>query len=212
MQPPEKNISAEEEIKELLESEKGNKKELDEKKADLEKKKKELDELEKQKEKEIASTRIRIEQKMEELATDERRNFEELEELRKKRAAQAVSLEEEIGKEEGGEKKPEQEQAQRGYGDAIQEILHGKPTFYDMTNYNVVNQLEQIAARASSRPLNEAEKTFVEMVSYHASQLQKDDFYKNKNGANYLRKEMAEIDFINKLSKKRDEEERDYNP
>jgi len=40
MQPPEKNISAEEEIKELLESEKGNKKELDEKKADLEKKKK----------------------------------------------------------------------------------------------------------------------------------------------------------------------------
>lgn len=212
MPPPDKNISAEEEIKELLESEKGTKKELDEKKAELEKKKKELEELEKKKEKEIASNRMRISQKMEELASDERRAFEELEELKKKRAEQAKSLEEEIGGGKGEEKKPEQQQATRGYGDAIQEILQGKPNFYDMTNYNVMNRLEQLATTASSRQLNETEKTFVEMVQYHASQLSKNDFYRDKQGANYLRKELAEVDFINKQLKKREQEERDYNP
>ncbi len=212
MQPPEKNISAEEEIKELLDSERGTKKEFDEKKAEIEKKKKELEELEKKKEKEIASTRNQIKEKMEELASDERRNFEELEELKKKRALQAKSLEEEIGKEGGEAKKPEPQQAARGYGDAIQEILQGSPNFYDVTNYNVMNRLEQLAATVSSRPLNESEKAFVEMVSYHASQLAKNDFYRDKQGANYLRKELAEVDSINKLLKKREQEERDYHP
>jgi hypothetical protein len=211
MPPIPKNVSTEEEINELISLENSKKKELDEKKAELEKKKKELEELEKERAHEIASSRRKIEEKIEELSVEEQRSFEELEELRKKREEQARSLEEAIAG-EGTVKRQEEVPAARGYGEAINEIIRGNAGFYEVTNYNVLNQLEMIASQAASRSLTENEKNFVEIVQYHAEQLQKDDFYKNKDGSNYLRRELAKIDLINKIAKKSGEETRDYEP
>jgi hypothetical protein len=211
MAPADKNVSAETEIKELIDLEDSKKKELEEKKAELEKKKKELEELEKQQAHEIISTRRKIEEKIEELSAEERRTFEELEALRKKRASQAESLEGAIAS-ETSTKRPEEVPAAKGYGEAINAIIRGQPGFYEVTNYNVLNQLEMIANQATNRNLTETEKNFVEIIKYHAEQLHKDDFYRNKDGSNYLRRELAKIDFINKMTKKREEEPRDYEP
>ena len=66
------------------------------------------------------------------------------------------------------------------HGDVFEEIMQGTPGFYEITNYNVANRLEQIANEAGNRPLTEKEKQFIEIVQYHAERLGRDDFYKNK--------------------------------
>jgi hypothetical protein len=199
------DISTEEEIKNLVQLEGSKRKELDEKKAELEKKKKEIEEFEKQQVQEIINTRKRISEKIEELEVEEKEAFEETEELRKKRESQARSLEEEIEK---TDITPQEEPVMRGYGDILDELKEGKQGFYELTNYNVLNELERIAGEAENRPLSDNEKNFIDIIQYHADKLQNDNFYKNKDSANYLRRELAEIDFINKMSKKHQEEER----
>jgi hypothetical protein len=203
-------ISAEEKIKQLIDLENLRRKELDEKKADFEKKKKELEALEDKQKKETASTRKKIEEKIEELAQEQKQRFDELEEIRKKREEESLSLEKQVEL-ESGKSAPEKETL-RGYGDAIDEILRGKPGFYEVTNYNVMNRLESIADEAGNRPLSQTEKNFLDVLQYHAEQLNKDDFYKNKEGANYLKRELAKIDLINKTIKDRENQPGDYQP
>lgn len=193
------SLSAEEKIKHLVEFEEEKRKELDEKRAELEERRKELEQLEKKGQKEIKTAREEIEEKIEELALEEKKRFEELEELRRKREAEA-SLEETVEKEEK-EGRAQPVPGQRGYGEIVQEILQGAPSFYDITNYNVVNELERIAGEAGNRPLTEKEKEFIGMIQYHAEKFGKDDFYKNKDESNYLSKELAKIDQIQKTAK-----------
>jgi hypothetical protein len=202
-------LSAEEKIKQLIEFENDKRKELEEKKSELEKRKKELETLEETRNKEIASARKRIEEKIEELAHEEKQRFEELEEIRLKREQESKSLEDQVT-EEAGKRAPAPAAAPKGYGDVIDEILKGRAGFYEITNYNVINRLESIAQEAGNRPLTKTEKDFMEMVQYHAEQMEKDDFYKNKDGSNYLKRELSQIDVINKTVRERDNKPGEY--
>ncbi|MBN2459790.1 hypothetical protein JXB28_05890 [Candidatus Woesearchaeota archaeon] len=196
----EENLSPEEKIKQLLGSEKEKREELEAKKAELDKKKKELEELEKKSTREIQATRKAIQEQIEEIASEEKQRFEELEEIRRKRELEAQSLEEAITEEEEKGNIP-QGPVPRGYGDAINQVLAGNPTFYDITNYNVMNQLEQIASQAANRAMTEQERAFVELVQYHAERFGRDDFYKDKDESNYLARELAKVDQISKSAK-----------
>jgi NAD-specific glutamate dehydrogenase len=196
----EKNLSAEEKIKQLIEFEKDKREELEAKKKELNEKKKELDQLETKREKEIEAARKEIENNIEELATEEKQRFEEVEEIRKKREAETTSLEETIEEEDkrGGRKEVPR---QRAYGEIFEQIATGNPTFYDLTNYNVVNRLEAIAGEAGGRVLTDSDKEFIQLVQYHAEKFGKDDFYKNKDESNYLARELAMIDQISKKAR-----------
>ncbi len=205
----EDNLSSEEKIKQLQEFEKNKHKELEEKKSELENKKKELEELETKSKREISDARKDIEEEIEELALDEKQRFEELEEIRRRREEETASLEEAIEEEEK-KGRTVGVPRQRAYGEIFEEILEGKPNFYDLTNYNVMNRLEEIASQAGNRALTKAEKDFVELVHYHAERIGRDDFYKDKDEGNYLARELAKADHINKLAKDANKMTRDY--
>lgn len=209
----EENLSPEERIKRLLELEKEKRKELEEKKAELEKKKKELEELEKKRESEIKETRKAIEKQIEEIAVEEKLRFEELEEIRRRKEAEEKGLEGTIIEEEEKGRIPQITNT-RSYGDAINQIINriltGSPGFYEITNYNVMNELERIASEAAKRPMTEREKAFVELVQYHAEKLGRNDFYKDKDEANYLARELAKIDHIMKTAKQTAEPKKIY--
>jgi hypothetical protein len=191
------SISAEEKIRQLVELEKNKRKEIEDKKQELEKKKKEVEELEKARRREIADARQELDEEIDELVQEQKKDFEEIEEVKRKR--EAPSLEEKVG---GG--KPEEPKF-KGYGDAISQVMQGRPGFYDVTNYNVMNRLEEIAGESQKRPLTKNELEFVHILEYHAKSLARDDFYKDKEGATYLKKELAKIDMINKMAKKNSE-------
>jgi len=203
------NLSPEEKIKQLLELEKAKRQELEAKKAELEKKKKELDELETKRARETQETRKAIQEQMEEIASDEKQRFEDLEEIRRKKEQEEQSLEGAIEEEEKKGNIP-QGPLPRGYGDAINQILTGNPTFYDITNYNVMNQLERIAGEAANRPMTEQEKAFIELVQHHAERFGRNDFYKDKDEANYLARELAKVDQISKAAKESSEMKKLY--
>ena len=190
-------LSPEEKIKQLLSSEKEQKKSLEEKKKELERKKKELEELEKKTESEREIARKELQEQIEELALEEKERFEELERIRKEREQE--SLEETVADEIITTDTEVKET--KGYGDAINEVLQGTPNFYDITNYNVMNRLERLANEASSRNLTNNEQKFVETVEYHIKKFGKDDFYKDKDSFEYLRKEQVKIDYIQKKAK-----------
>lgn len=200
-----KSLGAEEKIKQLVESEEAKRKELEEKKKELEEKKKELEQLEGKRKQEINDTRAKIEEQIEELAVEEKQRFEEREELRR-RKEEAASLEEAVEEEEkkgrirGAEEAPQQ----RGYGEAVEEVLRGNPTVYDITNYNVMNQLERIAREARERPLSTKERNFVDLVEYHAERMKDNDFYRNKDPANYMTRELDKIDQINRMIREKE--------
>ncbi|HJX06142.1 MAG TPA: hypothetical protein VJ461_05510 [Candidatus Nanoarchaeia archaeon] len=204
------SISTEEKIKQLVELEEEKRKELEEKKQELEKKKQELEELEAKRKQEQEEAQEEIEEKIEELSLEEKRRFEELEEIRRRREAEAASLEETIAGEEREGRIREVAQP-RAYGEAIEEILRGNPGFYEVTNYNVMNRLENLAAEARARPLSETERNFIDLVQQNAERLQRDEFYKNKDTGNYMARELDKIDKINRMIRKRDEAG-DYQP
>jgi hypothetical protein len=207
-----KSLGAEEKIKQLVESEEAKRKELEEKKKELEEKKKELEQLESKRKQEINDTREKIEEQIEELATEEKQRFEELEELRRRRE-EAASLEEAVEEEEkkGRIRGIREAPQQRGYGEAVEEILRGNPTVYDITNYNVMNQLERIAREARERPLSAKERNFVDLVEQHAERMKDNDFYRNKDPANYMTRELDKIDQINRMIREK-EKPGDYRP
>lgn len=205
------SISAEEKIKQLVEFEEEKRKELEEKKKELEKQRKELERLEKQGQKEIEDTRKEIEEKIEELALEEKQRFEELEELRRRREEEA-SLEETV-EEEVREGRTEGIPEQRGYGEPIEEILRGTPTFYDITNYNVMNRLETIAREVGQRPLSDSERAFLDNVQYHAEKMQRNEFYRSKDTSEYMKRELEQIDRINRQIREREKTKTgDYQP
>ncbi|MBW2990459.1 hypothetical protein KY348_02010 [Candidatus Woesearchaeota archaeon] len=204
------SLSAEEKIKQLVEFEEDKRRELDEKKKELEKKKKELEELETRGKIEIEDARKEIEEKIEELALEEKERFEELEEIKRRREAeQGVSLEETISEEER-EGRIREAPRTRGYGEALEEVMRGTPTFYDVTNYNVLNRLESIAGEAEHRPLTEKEAEFVKIAEYHIDKFKRDGEYQDRAG--YLAREQAEIDHIRKISKDANIMKGEYNP
>ena len=204
------SISVEEKIKQLIEFEEEKRRELEKKKEELEKKKKELEELEKRGAQEIEEARKEIEEKIEELSLEEKKRFEELEELRRRREEER-SLEEAIEEEER-EAQVQEVPEQRAYGEVIEEILRGTPTFYDITNYNVMNRLEHIARAAGERPISDDERKFIELVQYHAERMQRNKFYREKDTSDYMRRELEKIDLINKEIRKREEKPGDYQP
>ncbi|MFH0870579.1 MAG: hypothetical protein V1866_06005 [archaeon] len=197
------DLGPEEKIRNILEAEKNKLKEIEEKKSELDKKKKEIEVLEQQRKVEIASGRKRIEAQIEEISLKQKRNFEVLEEIHRKREQDAKGLEEQL---EGERPRGSEKNAPlpKGYGDAVNEIIRGKPGFYDITNYNVMNRLEQMASEVSTRSLSKTEKEFIEVVQYHAEKMNRNDFYRDKDESNYLSRELAKIDFINKMTKKVD--------
>jgi len=197
------DLGPEEKIKKILEAEQNKLKELEEKKSDLNKKKKEIEALEQQRKTEIANGRKSIEAQIEEISLKQKRNFEVLEEIRRKREQHEKGLEEQL-KGEGPRGNGKNAPLPKGYGDAISEIIGGKPGFYDITNYNVMNRLEQMASEVSTRSLSKTEKEFIEVVQYHAEKMNRNDFYKDKDESNYLSRELAKIDFINRMTKKVD--------
>ncbi|MBU1198731.1 MAG: hypothetical protein KKF46_06425 [Nanoarchaeota archaeon] len=202
------NLSAEEKIKQLVGFEQEKSKELKEKRKELEEKQKELEELEKQGKSEIENARAEIEEKIEELAIEEKKRFEELEALRRRREQEA-SLEETIAKEsQDGEREAF---VQKGYTAVFEEILEGRPGFYEVTNYNVVNRLEQIAQEAKDRSLTNEEQKFVDRIQYHAERMRGTEFYQQKDNSNYLSRELQQIDNINKSIRERDKP-KDYAP
>jgi len=205
------SLSAEEKIKQLVEFEKDKRRELDEKRAELEKKKKELERLEQQGRKEIEDARKEIEEKIEELAVEEKQRFEELEELRRRREAEAASLEETIAEEER-EGRITEIPEQREYGEVIEEILRGTPGFYSITNYNVLNRLENITREAAQRPLTPSERSFIDNVQYHAERMQRNEFYKDKDTSEYMRRELEQIDRIKRIIREEREKPGDYRP
>ena len=197
-------VSAEERIRQLIEAEDSKRKEIDQKKAELEKKKKEVEELESAGKKQIAQARKKLDEEIEELVSAEKRSFEESESARIKRDEQGqASLEETVGPTSSAQA-PSQ---MRAYGEAIEHVLRGSPGFYDLTNYNVMNRLESLAAEAASRPLTKAEQEFVGIVEYHARSLANVESYQEREGSAYIRQELSRIDFINKMAKKNS----DYN-
>lgn len=204
-------LSAEEKIKQLVESEEEKRKELEGKRKELEEKKKELSRLEEQRTKEILDARKEIEEKIGELAREEKERFKELEEIRRRREAEnAASLEETVAEEER-EGRISEVPEQRGYGEVIEEILQGAPNFYDITNYNVVNRLENLAREAGERPLSPSERTFIDNVRYHAERMQGNEFYKDKDRSEYMKHELEQIDRINRTIRER-EKPGDYHP
>ena len=205
-------LSAEEKIKQLVESEQEKRRELEDKKKELEEKKKELAELEKQREREISDARKEIEEKIEELTTEEKQRFEELEEIRRRREAEtAASLEETVAEEER-EGRARAVPEQRGYGQVIEEILQGTPGFYDITNYNVLNRLENIAREATERSLSSSERAFIDNVQYHAERMQRNEFYKDKDTSEYMKRELEHIDRIKREIREEREKPGDYHP
>jgi len=190
-------VSAEERIRQLQAAEAKRRKELEEKKQELEKKKKELDDLEKSSQKEIANAQKEIREQIEELVTEEREQYQEDE---KKKRTKDENLEEKVGPE-----KLEHEGEFKGYGDAIERVMHGNTDMYSLTNYNVVNRLESLADEARSRPLTKEEREFVKVVEYRAKELSRDDFYRNDPGQENLKKELDQITFINKMTHKKSE-------
>jgi len=203
MQTNEKSLSAEEKIKQLTELEKAKRKELEDKKKALEEQKKELEKLEVQRTIESAEAQKEIEEKIEELAVEEQERFQELEEIRRKREAESASLEQSIEEEEAKGRIRESPR-QRGYGEVIEEILQGNPTVYDITNYNVMNRLERLAQDVGTRSLTPSERSFVEIVQYHAQRLQENKFYREKDTNDYMRRELEKIDQINKMVRERE--------
>jgi hypothetical protein len=204
------SLSAEEKIKQLIEFEKDKRKELEEKKKELEEKKQELEQLEGKRKKEIEAARKEIEDKIEELATEEKQRFEELEEIRRRREAEATSLEGAIEEEEKKGRVREVPR-QRSYGEVFEEITRGNPTFYDLTNYNVVNRLETIAREARERPLSSWERNFVDLVQYHAERMQENEFYRERDTNDYIRNEIEKIEKINRAIREK-EKPGDYHP
>ncbi|MBN2052700.1 hypothetical protein JW756_04305 [Candidatus Woesearchaeota archaeon] len=205
------DISAEERIKKLQAWEKAKRKELEDKKKELEEKKKELEQLETKSKKEIEKAREKIEEEIEEIALEEKRKFEELEEARKRKEAEERSLEGAIAEEENKGRVREVPQ-QRGYGEVIEEILRGNPTVYDITNYNVMNQLERLAVDALKRSLTSTERSFVDLVQYHAERMKQSEFYASKDPDNYITRELKKIDQINRSIRERAEQTGDYRP
>ena len=204
-------ISAEEKIKQLVEFEQDKRKEFEQKKKELEEKQKELTQLEKQGKQEIEVARKEIEEKIGELATEEKQRFEELEELRRRREVEeAASLEETVEQEERAGRVREVP-VQRGYNEVIEEIMQGNPNFYDITNYNVVNRLENIARDAVDRPLSASERTFIDNVHYHAERVR--DSYQESGGGEspYIKRELEQIDNINRMLRER-EKPGEYQP
>ena len=198
-------------IKDRLDEAEAKLKEIADKKAEFEKqkeefeqKKKDLEEFEKKSAEEIADAKKDVDSKIEQLVVEEKKRFE-LEEQMHIKSREATALEDRVDGEEGT--RPATRPV--NYTEAIDGVLGRNPTFYDITNYNVTNRLEQLAGTARQRPLTEKEKAFVEIVAYHAGTLSQDDYYKDKQGANYLRQQLAQIDFINNMTKK--EQEKDYN-
>jgi len=204
------SVSAEERIKQLVEFEEDKQKEVAAKKKELDEKKKELDQLEGTRKKEIEAARKEIQNKIEELATEEKQRFEELDEIKRKREAETASLEETIAAEESRGRTREVPR-QRAYGEAIEEILRGNPTVYDITNYNVINQLETIAGQARERALNSFERNFVDLVQYHAEKMQQNEFYRDKDTNQYMRREIEKIEQINRAIREK-EKPGDYHP
>jgi hypothetical protein len=193
-------VSAEEKIRQLIEEETTKRSEIAQKKQELEKKRKEVEALEKQRTQEIKDARKEVQSKIEELVLEERKNFEEQEELKRRREEQSIEgLEEKITAQEVTSTGTAVQV--KGYAEAISELMAGKSSFYNVTNYNIINRLESIATQATNRPLTKDEEEFVRIVEYHATNLSQDDYYKDKQGINYLKKELAQIDFINKLAK-----------
>ena len=203
------SISPEEKIKQLVEFEEGKRRELEEKRKEIEKKRKELEDLEKRGAQEIEEVRKEIEKRIEELRLEEKKRFEELEELRRRREEERT-LEETIEEEERGANIEAPEQ--RAYGDVIEEILRGTPTFYDITNYNVMNRLEHIARAAGERPVSDEERKFIELVQYHAERMRSNKFYMEKDTSDYIRRELEKIDLINREIRRREEKRGDYQP
>jgi hypothetical protein len=204
------SLSAEEKIKQLIEFEKDKRKELEEKKKELDEKKKELDQLETKRKKEIEAARKEIEDKIEELATEEKKRFEELEEIHRRREAESASLESTI-EEEDKKGRIREAPRQRGYGEAVDEILRGNPSVYDITNYNVMNQLERIAREVKDRPIDVWERNFVDLVQYHAQKMQQNDFYREKDTNQYMNREIEKIEKINRMIREK-EKPGDYHP
>nr|MCK4930274.1 hypothetical protein [Nanoarchaeota archaeon] len=205
------SLSAEEKIKQLVEFEEDKRRELEEKKQELEKKRKELEQLEKQGRREIENARKEIEEKIEELAFEEKQRFEELEELRRRREAEAAATLEETVAEEEREGRAQAVPEQRRYGEAIEAVMQGTPTFYELTNYNVTNRLEGIAREATERPLTPSERTFIDNVQYHAERMQRNEFYKDKDTSDYMRRELEQIDRVNRAIRER-EKPGEYHP
>jgi hypothetical protein len=197
-------------IKDRLDQAEAKLKEIADKKADFEKqkeefeqKKKDLEDFEKKSAEEIADAKKDVDSKIEQLVVEEKKRFE-LEEQMHIRSRETTPLEEVVEEAQGT--RPANRPV--NYTDAVDSVLGRNPTFYDITNYNVTNRLEQLAGTARQRPLTEKEREFVEIVSYHAQSLSQDDYYKDKQGANYLRQQLAQIDFINHMAKK--DQERKY--
>jgi hypothetical protein len=211
MQTDEKSLSAEEKIKNLLESEREKQKELEQKKSEFEKKKKELEELEAKRKKEISAAKEEVDEQIEELAFEEQKRFEELEEIRRRREAEAATSLEETVEEEEARQRPAQGPRQRPYGDVMQEIMQGTPGVYDITNYNVMNRLERIAREASEQSLDQTDRNFVELVQTHALRMQANTFYREKDTSEYMKRELEKIDQINRALKERDKPF-NYNP
>lgn len=206
------SVSAEEKIKQLVEFEQDKRKEVEQKKKELEEKQKELAQLEEQGQQEIKNARKEIEEKIGELKTEEKQRFEELEELRIRREAEsAASLEETVEQEERAGRIREVPAAQRGYNEVIEEIMQGNPDFYDITNYNVVNRLENIASNAVDRPLTASERTFIDNVHYHAERVR--ESYQESRGTEspYLKRELEQIDKINRMLREK-EKPGEYHP
>lgn len=204
------SLSPEEKIKQLIEFEKDKRKELEAKKKELDEKKKELDQLETKRKKEIENARKEIENKIEELATEEKKRYEELEEIGRRREAASASLESTVEEEEKKGRVREVPR-QRGYGEAVEEILRGKPTVYDITNYNVMNQLERIAREVKERPLNTWERNFVELVEYHAQRMRENEFYRERDTNQYMNREIEKIEKIHRMIREK-EKPGDYHP
>lgn len=202
-------ISNEEKIKELIGQESLKRSEIQKAKEELEKKKKEIELLEKKKIDEISAARKEIQSKIEEMVIEEQKDYLEQEELRNKKEKNITKLEEKI------DTTNQQTTTSniRSYGDAINEVLRGQPTFYNLTDYNVINRLELIAKEAATRPLTTEESAFVNVVRYEAASMIQNQDYNSRQGANYLRQELRQIDRIVTLSKQRDDEMRktDYN-
>ncbi|KYK27104.1 hypothetical protein AYK26_00190 [Euryarchaeota archaeon SM23-78] len=207
------SISAEEKIKQLVEFEEDKRKELDDKKKELEEKRKELEQLEKKGRREIEEARKEIEEKIEELALEEKQRFEELEELRRRREAEAATLEETIEEEERKGRVREVPEQRRGYIEAVEAVMQGAPSFYELTNYNVLSRLETIAREAAERTLTPSERSFIDTIQYHTEKLQRDEFYRNKDASDYMKRELEQIDRINRALREREKKGLgDYHP
>lgn len=202
------NITVKEKIKKFESFKESKEKEVEDKKAELKKKKeeleKELKDIEKEGNTEIAKAKEDLKETIKELYTQEKQVFEELERLKKRKKEE--ELEEVINNEEINENI----KIAKGYDQTIKEVLEGKTDFYSITNYNVLNKLEEIASKVSNNQLSKEESEFIKIIEYHAEKLGKDDFYKNKDSSQYLSRELAKIDYIHKKAKEENLMKNDY--